>query len=76
MRFFKVLFFVSVLLLPSVAFAWGRLLIFYLGSEILSLGYLIPAGIYSLLKKYRHDFLYGNDGEVIMGKVPSGQASS
>lgn len=69
MKFFKVLFFVSVLLLPSVAFAWGPLTHVYLGSEILSLGYLIPAGIYSLLKKYRHDFLYGNlMADIIIGK--------
>ncbi|MEW6162954.1 MAG: zinc dependent phospholipase C family protein [Nitrospirota bacterium] len=48
------------LLIPSLAFAWGPLTHIYLGSEIYYLGYLLPAGIYNLLKRYREDYLYGN----------------
>lgn len=59
----------SFLLVPSLAFAWGPLTHFYLGSEILSLGSLIPAGIYSIMRKYKHDFLYGNlMADIIIGK--------
>jgi len=58
-----------VLFIPSLAFAWGPLTHMYLGSEIFSLGSLFPAGIYALLKKYRHDYLYGNlMADIIIGK--------
>jgi hypothetical protein len=41
----------------------------YLGSEILSLGSLLPASLYALIKKYRHDYLYGNlMADIIIGK--------
>lgn len=69
MKTFKVILFLSFLLIPSISFAWGPLTHFYLGSEILSLGSFIPAGIYSILRKYRHDFLYGNlMADIIIGK--------
>jgi len=32
----------------------------YLGNEIFYLGSLLPSAIYSLIKKYRQDYLYGN----------------
>ncbi|MFN3481227.1 MAG: zinc dependent phospholipase C family protein [Thermodesulfovibrionales bacterium] len=69
MKTLKVIFFLSFFFVPSMAFAWGPLTHFYLGSEILSLGSLIPAGIYSILKKYKHDFLYGNlMADIVIGK--------
>lgn len=69
MRHLKVILFLSFFLVPSVAFAWGPLTHFYLGSEVLSLGSLIPAGIYSILRKYRHDYLYGNlMADIVIGK--------
>ncbi|MGD1075119.1 MAG: zinc dependent phospholipase C family protein [Thermodesulfovibrionales bacterium] len=69
MKIFKVSVFFSFFFLPSVAFAWGPLTHMYLGSEILSLGSLLPGGIYALIKKYRHDYLYGNlMADIIIGK--------
>lgn len=56
-------------LVPSLSFAWGPLTHMYLGNELFSYGPLIPAGIYTLIKKYRHDFLYGNlMADSIIGK--------
>lgn len=69
MRTFKLLIILSVILIPSFAFAWGPLTHVYLGSEIFSLGSLLPAGIYAMIRKYRHDFLYGNlMADIIIGK--------
>ncbi len=54
---------------PSAAFAWGPLTHMYLGNEILSCAPLIPAGILSLLKKHKQDYLYGNlMADIIIGK--------
>lgn len=72
----KLLLTASFVLIPSFAFAWGPLTHVYLGSEILSLGSLIPAGIYTLIRKYRHDFIYGNlMADLIIGKkfIPEGK---
>ena len=49
-----------IVALPACAFAWGPLTHMYLGTEVLYLGSLLPAGIYRLIKKFRQDFLYGN----------------
>lgn len=69
MKILRMILFFSFLLVPSVTFAWGPLTHFYLGSEILSLGSLIPAGIYSIMRKYKHDFLYGNlIADIVIGK--------
>lgn len=69
MRIFKLLLFVSFLLIPSFAFAWGPLTHIYLGNEIFSLSPLLPAGVFAIIKKYRHDFLYGNlMADIIIGK--------
>lgn len=41
----------------------------YLGNEVLSLASLLPAGVYSILKAHRQDFLYGNlMADMILGK--------
>jgi Zinc dependent phospholipase C len=41
----------------------------YLGNELFSYAPLIPAGIFSLLRKYRQDYLYGNlMADSILGK--------
>jgi len=60
----------TVLLIPSIADAWGPLTHVYLGYQVLDIGAaLIPAGIYGILKKYRHDFLYGNlSADIILGR--------
>jgi hypothetical protein len=69
MKIFKVLIILPVLLLPSAAFAWGPLTHIYLGNEIFSLASLLPAGVYAMIRKYRHDFLYGNlMADIIIGK--------
>lgn len=69
MKIFKVLIVLPVLLLPSVAFAWGPLTHIYLGNELFSLASLLPAGVYAMIRKYRHDFLYGNlMADIIIGK--------
>jgi len=58
--FFTVLIAIPFLFIPSSAFAWGPLTHVYFGSEIFYFGYLLPAGIYDLLRRYREDYLYGN----------------
>lgn len=69
MKTFKVILFLSLFFVPSIAFAWGPLTHMYLGSEVLTLGSLIPAGIYSIIRKYKHDFLYGNlMADIVIGK--------
>ncbi len=69
MKVFKILLVMSFVLVPSFAFAWGPLTHMYLGNEIYSLGSLLPAGVYALIRKYRHDFLYGNlMADIIIGK--------
>ncbi len=69
MRILKLLLFISFLLIPSYAFAWGPLTHVYLGSEILSIASLLPAGLYELLRRYKEDFLYGNlMADIILAK--------
>jgi hypothetical protein len=69
MKFFKLLILLSFLLLPSVAFAWGPLTHIYLGNELYSLGALLPAGLFEIIRRYRKDFLYGNlMADIIVGK--------
>ncbi len=69
MKIFKLLLVISFLLVPSFAFAWGPLTHIYLGNEIFSLSSFLPAGVYALIRKYRHDFLYGNlMADIILGK--------
>jgi hypothetical protein len=60
----------SILLIPSIAEAWGPLTHIYLGHQVLELGAaLIPPTIYNILKKYKNDFLYGNlSADIILGK--------
>lgn len=62
--------FLTILLIPSMAHAWGPLTHVYLGNQVLNLGVAaIPAGIYSILKKFKKDFLYGNlSADIIFGK--------
>lgn len=68
-RTLKAAVFVALLLTPSLAFAWGPLTHVYLGSEIYPLGSLLPAAVYALIRKHRHDFLYGNlMADLIIGK--------
>jgi len=65
----KLLTIVLFIFVPSIAFAWGPLTHVYLGSELYYFGALLPAGIYSLIRKFRHDFLYGNlMADIIVGK--------
>ncbi len=69
MKIFKVLLILSFLFIPSVVFAWGPLTHVYLGNEIFSLASLLPASVYAVIRKYRHDFLYGNlMADIIIGK--------
>lgn len=69
---------VGLLLVPSLAHAWGPLTHIYLGNELFTYAPLIPAGVMGLLKKYRQDFLYGNlMADMILGKkyLPDGRSS-
>ncbi len=61
---------ISMLLIPSLADAWGPITHVYLGYQVIDVGAaLIPAGIYGILKKYKNDFLYGNlSADIILGK--------
>jgi hypothetical protein len=60
---------VSFICVPSIAFAWGPLTHTYLGNELLSLGSLLPAGIYKIIRRHRKDFIYGNlMADIIVGK--------
>lgn len=60
---------VSFLLLPTHAFAWGPLTHTYLGNEILSVGTLLPAAIYKIIRRHKKDFIYGNlMADIIVGK--------
>ncbi len=69
MRIFKFLLVISFLLAPATAFAWGPLTHMYFGSEIYSLGSLLPAGLFEIIRRYRKDFLYGNImADIIFGK--------
>jgi hypothetical protein len=67
---FILICFLSIFFIPSIAEAWGPLTHVYLGYQVLDLGsVIVPAGIYSLLKKYKKDFLYGNlSADIILGK--------
>lgn len=69
MILFLMLALVFFLCSPSIAFAWGPLTHTYLGNEFLSLGSLIPAGIYKIIRRHRKDFIYGNlMADIIVGK--------
>jgi len=67
-----VLFFLllaGILFIPSQALAWGPLSHIYFGNEILAFSPLLPAGIYSIIRKYKQDFIYGNlMADIIIGK--------
>jgi hypothetical protein len=66
---FNILLILYVLLVPTVAFAWGPLTHVYLGNELLSLGALIPAGIFQIIRRYKKDFLYGTlMADLVVGK--------
>jgi len=68
MAFILLLIF-SFTLVPSLSFAWGPMTHMFLGNEIFAYAPLIPAGIFSLLRKYRQDYLYGNlMADSILGK--------
>jgi hypothetical protein len=69
MRFFKLLIIISFILIPASAFAWGPLTHIYLGSEMYSMGSLLPAGLFEIIRRYRKDFIYGNlMADIIVGK--------
>lgn len=67
---FIISFILSILLIPSIADAWGPLTHIYLGYQVLDFGAaLVPAGIYAIIKKYKSDFLYGNvSADIILGR--------
>ncbi len=66
---FILLLILGFTLVPSLSFAWGPMTHMYLGNEIFAYAPLIPAGIFSLLRTYRQDYLYGNlMADSILGK--------
>jgi hypothetical protein len=62
--------FVFIFFIPSIAEAWGPLTHVYLANQVLDLGTAaVPAGIFTLIKKCKNDFLYGNlCADIILGK--------
>lgn len=63
------LFLLGFTLIPSLTFAWGPMTHMFLGNELFAYAPLIPAGIFSLIRQYRQDFLYGNlMADSIIGK--------
>ena len=75
---FILTFVLAFTLVPSLSFAWGPMTHMYLGNEIFAYAPLIPAGIISLLRKYRQDYLYGNlMADSILGKqyLPNDKSS-
>jgi hypothetical protein len=77
-KLFKVLIIISFLLVPAVSFAWGPLTHIYLGSELYSLGALLPAGLLEIIRRHRKDFLYGTlMADIIIGKkyMPDNKSS-
>jgi len=68
-RLLKLSLIISFLLVPTAVFAWGPLTHIYLGSEICSLGALIPAGLFEIIRRFKKDFLYGNImADIVFGK--------
>jgi hypothetical protein len=66
---FFLLFLAGLIVIPSSAYAWGPLSHIYFGCEIMAFSPLIPAGVYSIIRKYKQDFLYGNlMADIIIGK--------
>ncbi len=69
MKVFKFLVIISFLLIPTAAFAWGPLTHIYLGNELYTIGSLLPAGLFEIIRRYKKDFLYGNlMADIIVGK--------
>jgi hypothetical protein len=69
MILFGFIIIISFLLIPTVSFAWGPLTHIYLGNELYSMGSLLPAGLFEIIRRYRKDFLYGNlMADIIVGK--------
>jgi hypothetical protein len=69
MKLFKFILIISFILIPAVSFAWGPLTHIYLGNELYSLGSLLPAGVFEIIRRHRKDFIYGNlMADIIVGK--------
>lgn len=62
--------FLSIFFIPSIAEAWGPLTHVYLGNQVLNLGVsVVPVGIYTLIKRFKGDFLYGNlSADIMLGR--------
>jgi len=59
----------TILLCPTVAFAWGPLTHIFLGNEIYSFAALIPSAVMELIRRHKEDFIYGNlMADMILGK--------
>lgn len=69
MRIITLLCTVFFIFIPTLAFAWGPLTHTYLGNELLSLGSLLPAAIYKIIRRHKKDFIYGNlMADIVVGK--------
>ena len=56
----RVLLVISLVLVPSMAYAWGPLAHMYLGAEALAVGAALHLAIAPLIRRFKWDFLYGN----------------
>ncbi len=65
----KILCLTGFVLFPVEVFAWGPLTHMYIGNEVLSFSSFLPSLTYSVIKRYREDFLYGNIvADIVIGK--------
>lgn len=68
-KFLTAFFVFFFALLPTSVYAWGPLTHVYLGTEVFFLGTLLPAGLYSVIRRFRQDFIYGNlMADFVIGK--------
>ncbi|MBF0565643.1 MAG: zinc dependent phospholipase C family protein [Nitrospirae bacterium] len=57
------------MIFPTDAFSWGPLTHTFLGNELLSIAYLLPPAVYSVIRKFKDDFIYGNIvADIVIGK--------
>lgn len=59
-----------VLFMPDISEAWGPLTHVYLANQVLELGVAsVPPAIYTLIRRCKDDFFYGNlSADIILGK--------
>jgi hypothetical protein len=58
-----------LLVIPSQAWAWGPMTHMFVANELFGYASILPPAIFSLMTRFRQDFLYGNlMADMILGK--------